>query len=857
MSTVHAPSDFEQLMLELTNQLRTDPGGEFDRYFQNGVAVQSNIGNAVRYFGVDLTALETQLDALQAVAPLAWNGNLATAADTHSQLMIDFDQQSHNLPGEPSLGDRITDAGYTSWSRVGENIYAFTDDPLHGHAGFIIDWGYDDEDIVNGSIRSDFADHGDGIQDPPGHRNSLMNAAFTEIGIGALDDSADDASDDVGPYSVTQNLGNRFNYTPQLLGVVIDDADGDDFYDIGEGLGGITVTAVGSAGTFSTTTWASGGYQLELAAGSYSVTFSGDGFDTVTRQNVSIGGENVKVDAELTTATNAPATLEDPFFIAAPWLGPDATGVYGEAGVGQTVQVAGVEAFSDPTGLQSGSETWRWLRDGVHIEGATSSSYTFVHADVGTDITVELTFLDGAGELESYSPVAISNVIPINITGTSGDDIIAGNYLDNSIWGRKGNDIIRGGLGSDTYNVLINDGVDIIEDTGGTNDVLQVEYITEIYRKAEPGSTWEGTLVLELLGNDRVEVKNQFASHGRHLIETLTYTADGPFWSAQFTFNMHTGSTGGAGRDLLVGRSVTDFLKGNEDRDILLGGGSDDVLRGHAGNDDLAGEDGDDLNVGGQGADTYMFFSGDDHDTIIEYDGATDLASTDRLRLEDVTSLADIDIARGTSSGSTWEGHLVLETSATDSVTILNHFASNGRYVVEELVLAGGDTFKMTKETFGGSDADLLVGRSVVDYLKGNGGDDYMLAGANDDVIFGHAGADVLIGELGDDHLRGGDGADRYVVNAGDGDDLITEYDGVTDTTSVDVLVFKDIININDLTMSRVAEAGATWQGSLLIETATDSVRIQHHFASNDRYKVEQIELGDGSVYNVDDFVIV
>ncbi|MEO0484874.1 MAG: calcium-binding protein, partial [Pseudomonadota bacterium] len=129
--------------------------------------------------------------------------------------------------------------------------------------------------------------------------------------------------------------------------------------------------------------------------------------------------------------------------------------------------------------------------------------------------------------------------------------------------------------------------------------------------------------------------------------------------------------------------------------------------------------------------------------------------------------------------------------------------------------------------------------------------------GANADVIFGHAGDDTLIGEAGDDHLRGGDGADRYVLNAGDGDDLITEYDGVTDLASVDVIVFNDVSDINDLTMSRVAESGATWQGSLLIETATDSVRVQHHFASNDKYKVEQIELSDGTLYNIDDFAIV
>jgi hypothetical protein len=79
----------------------------------------------------------------------------------------------------------------------------------------------------------------------------------------------------------------------------------------------------------------------------------------------------------------------------------------------------------------------------------------------------------------------------------------------------------------------------------------------------------------------------------------------------------------------------------------------------------------------------------------------------------------------------------------------------------------------------------------------------------------------------GNDTLRGGD-------------NLIIEYDGIA-----------------DLTFSRVTESGATWEGSLLIEAGTDSVRIQHHFASNDRYRVENIELSDGSTHEIDDFVFL
>jgi Ca2+-binding RTX toxin-like protein len=295
---------------------------------------------------------------------------------------------------------------------------------------------------------------------------------------------------------------------------------------------------------------------------------------------------------------------------------------------------------------------------------------------------------------------------------------------------------------------------------------------------------------------------------------------------------MHTGTTGAGDADVLLGSTAVDYFKGNGSNDFLSAGANHDVLFGHGGDDVLIGGTGDDALRGGHGGDRYHIFDGDSADTIIEYDGVTDLTSVDQIIFHDVASLEDMDIGRLALGGSTWEGALHLGMRDDDSLTLLNHFASNGRYVVEELELSDGTTFAMTNQTSGGAPKDLLVGREVVDYLKGQGGDDYIIAGGNNDVLFGHGGNDILIAEAGNDTLRGGDGADRYVVNTGDGDDLIIEYDGIADLASTDVLVFKDVGDINDLTFSRVAESGATWEGSLLIEAGTDSVRVQHHFAS-------------------------
>lgn len=56
--------------------------------------------------------------------PVRVNVDLRRAARTHSKRMALAQTMSHQLPGELSLGRRITRAGYLGWTRVAENIAA-------------------------------------------------------------------------------------------------------------------------------------------------------------------------------------------------------------------------------------------------------------------------------------------------------------------------------------------------------------------------------------------------------------------------------------------------------------------------------------------------------------------------------------------------------------------------------------------------------------------------------------------------------------------------------------------------------------------------------------------------------------
>ena len=98
---------------------------------------------------------------------------------------------------------------------------------------------------------------------------------------------------------MTQDFAYSASSGPSLTGVAYNDSRiHDNFYEPGEGLGNITITATRTSdnATFTTTTWASGAYTLSLPAGTYTVTASGTGLGTITKNNIVISTQNVEQD---------------------------------------------------------------------------------------------------------------------------------------------------------------------------------------------------------------------------------------------------------------------------------------------------------------------------------------------------------------------------------------------------------------------------------------------------------------------------------------------------------------------------------------------------------------------------------
>lgn len=292
---VFDPTSQEQYMMELLNRMRLNPAAELGLMTSSlGVQARSanaQIDNALVQFRTNGQVLAQQWAQLTAVPPLAWNEALYLAAQGHNAAMIAADMQTHQAPGEPALGTRATNAGYTNWTGLGENVYAFSYNVFYGHAGFAIDWGGDPMDP-----------NYTGIQNPPGHRITMMSSNYREVGI-RIANPGNVPGKEVGPQVITQDFGRRWDQgNAFLLGVVFGDTTGNG-YSEGEGFGNVSITAVagnGSAGApmYSASSMSAGGWQMQVPAGTYAVTFSGSGFGAaVTYYNIEVSSQNVKLDA--------------------------------------------------------------------------------------------------------------------------------------------------------------------------------------------------------------------------------------------------------------------------------------------------------------------------------------------------------------------------------------------------------------------------------------------------------------------------------------------------------------------------------------------------------------------------------
>jgi len=119
-----------------------------------------------------------------------------------------------------------------------------------------------------------------------------------------------------------------------------------------------------------------------------------------------VAGDSAASITCVVTATNAEGSTAQASngITAQTFSAPVISGVPTISGTAEVGQLLTASAAS-VTGNPSPSRTWQWLRDGSNISGATSSTYTLVSADGGTDVSVRQTETNALGTDDSVSAV--------------------------------------------------------------------------------------------------------------------------------------------------------------------------------------------------------------------------------------------------------------------------------------------------------------------------------------------------------------------------------------------------------------------------------------------------------------------
>jgi hypothetical protein len=390
----------QQLVLEYINRARSNPIAEGQR------------------LGIDIHEGLADPTLVGPRPPLAMNMKLLSIAQAHVQDMYNLNYFSHNDPNGTTPYGRMINAGYY-YARAGENMAAGT---------------YD-----SATELEDFMMLDSGTPGRP-HRMNLLDAiepypcnyppcVYYEIGIGYYQGPS---MTSYGNSFITEDFGTRSNGGPFLLGVVYNDANHNNFYNIGEGIAGVTITA--TSGTYFAISSTSGGYAIPIGtSGTITVTASGPGFGPFTK-TVALTGSNVKVDftsqdsvtttqtniiqatttqisatSSTTTSTQTPTTsANSPSITLTPTSGI----------TGQTVSVQGSGFSGTDTlcGLTGGAVSSSPTPTCYMFNGILTGSFVIANVASGVYVITATGYPSGRATTAYLSVAAVSASITINPT---------------------------------------------------------------------------------------------------------------------------------------------------------------------------------------------------------------------------------------------------------------------------------------------------------------------------------------------------------------------------------------------------------------------------------------------------------
>jgi uncharacterized protein YkwD len=99
------------------------------------------------------------------------NPQLMQSARKHNLAMAQANTMSHQLPGEPSFSQRISNAGY-NWQTCGENV------------------GWNSDMSQAGAQQLETIMYNEPANDPNNHRANILRPTFRDVGIDIYFDQA-------------------------------------------------------------------------------------------------------------------------------------------------------------------------------------------------------------------------------------------------------------------------------------------------------------------------------------------------------------------------------------------------------------------------------------------------------------------------------------------------------------------------------------------------------------------------------------------------------------------------------------------------------------------------------------------
>jgi Ca2+-binding RTX toxin-like protein len=341
-----------------------------------------------------------------------------------------------------------------------------------------------------------------------------------------------------------------------------------------------------------------------------------------------------------------------------------------------------------------------------------------VNGDKAADFAIDLSGNDTL-TTNDFTSASLRVITPLNLTGTSGSDVLAGDILDDHLYGQGGNDTLigyagndyldggpgadsmSGGAGNDTY--VVDNAGDVVTETGassfatpvgwtvkGTAD-LNGDGITDVLldgpaqNGSHAGAIWlldatgQAKTVVPLAAQPTAWALLGFADlNGSGSPDVLYKNSDG----REYGFFLNgttitgqgfvTGKTAAALQSLTGGNQGTDTVQASIDytlpngvENLTLTGTGNLNGTGNALDNVIIGNSGNNILTGNGGIDTFVFNANFGKDTITDFHPGGDILQFDHSIFADVASV----LAHASDNG---QGGVLIAADANNTVTLQN-----------------------------------------------------------------------------------------------------------------------------------------------------------------------------------------